>query len=90
MSTEQLIGEGVNVTVDDDTLVIAIDLSETIGMSASGKNMRFATSNGNASLVHKGKIIKLGLNCFRVPSKVELAKYRKELLDAEEEAAADG
>lgn len=88
--SEQTIGEGITVTVDGDDLLIAIDLSSTIGFSQRGlgKSMRYATSNGNASIVHKGGIIKLGINCYRDPTIKELAVQRKLILEAESEVAS--
>ena len=57
--------ENVSIHVDGSTLVIEVDLSQTLGPSASGKSEIIATTGGNAA-VPGSEEVKVGLNVFRL------------------------
>ena len=56
------VGENVSYTVEGDTLVVRIDLKHRGGLSASGKTLRVATTNGNKQV--EGTDVILGLNAY--------------------------
>ena len=57
--------ENVSMHVNGSTLVIEVDLSQTLGPSSSGKSEIIATTGGNASLPGREEV-KVGLNVFRL------------------------
>lgn len=57
------LGKNVSYTVTGTKLVIEIDLSKEFGLSASGKTITVATTQGNKNI---GGTF-LGLNAYRYP-----------------------
>ena len=53
----------MELSVSGDTLTITVDLSKTFGVSASGKSVTVASSQGNVTI--PGTDIKLGLNVYK-------------------------
>jgi len=59
-----VVGQNVQAKQEGDTLLLAIDLSKTIGLSSSGKMMGIASTGGFTPLfatTERGKQIKLNL-----------------------------
>ena len=56
--------ENVQVELNGNLLVLTIDLSQTLGVSASGKSEIIATTGGNVSLPGHEEV-KVGLNVYR-------------------------
>lgn len=56
--------ENVQVELNGNLLVITVDLSQTLGVSASGKSEIIATTGGNVSLPGHEEV-KVGLNVYR-------------------------
>ena len=56
--------ENVSMRVDGSVLVIEIDLSQTLGLSSTGKSEIIATTGGNAP-VPGHEEVKVGLNVYR-------------------------
>jgi len=59
-----MIGENVQVEVKGSILTIQVDLSQTFGLSSSGKSIIIASSGGNVSPPGHGDV-KIGLNVYR-------------------------
>jgi len=59
-----MIGENVQVEVKGSILTIQVDLSQTFGLSSSGKSIIIASSGGNVSVPGHGDG-KVGLNVYR-------------------------
>ena len=58
--------QNIEVQVQGDKLVIVVDLSQELGLSASGKSVVIATTRGNADGVVPGyEEIVVGLNVYR-------------------------
>ena len=58
--------KNVEMTVEGQTLVIRVDLSKDYGLSASGKNVIVASTEGNKTV--PGREEKVGLNIYRKPA----------------------
>lgn len=56
--------ENIEFEVQGDQLMIAIDLSQELGQSSSGKSVIIATTGGNVS-VPGHEEVKIGLNVYR-------------------------
>jgi hypothetical protein len=56
--------QNVQFQVDGQQLVIVVDLSQEVGVSASGKSLIIATTGGNVG-VPGCEDIKVGLNVYR-------------------------
>ncbi|GLV57527.1 hypothetical protein KDH_43630 [Dictyobacter sp. S3.2.2.5] len=56
--------QNIQLSVQGDRLVIEVDLSQELGVSASGKSVIIATTGGNVS-VPGCEDIKLGVNIYR-------------------------
>ena len=56
--------QNVQIRVDGNTLVIAVDLSQTLGVSSTGKSEIIATTEGNIG-VPGCEEIKVGVNVYR-------------------------
>lgn len=56
--------ENIEFQLEGSRLLIAIDLNQELGESASGKSMIIATTGGNVS-VPGHEEIKIGLNVYR-------------------------
>ncbi len=56
--------KNVQMSVDGETLVLKVNLTEEFGPSASGKTIIIASTEGNVS-VPGNKEIKVGLNVYR-------------------------
>ena len=54
----------VDMRVDGDTLWLGIDLTKDGQASKSGKTSVVASTEGNVSLSHDGKMYKVGLNVY--------------------------
>lgn len=54
----------VEMQVDGNVLWLQVDLSREGKASASGKTNVLASTEGNISLAHDGKIYKVGLNVY--------------------------
>lgn len=59
------LGTNIVYTIDGTILALHIDLSQTHGRSASGKNLTVASTGGNVTI--PGTEIKLGLNAYKKP-----------------------
>ena len=59
--------KNVAMTVDEKsmTLTITVDLSQSFGLSGSGKSVIIASTEGNAALEGAFSEIKVGLNVFK-------------------------
>ncbi len=57
--------KNVEMTVEEDTLIIKIDLSRDFGPSKSGKTIIVASTEGNVSVPERNE--KVGLNVYRYP-----------------------
>jgi len=55
--------KNIEMKVEGDKLVIAVDLSKRFGKSSSGKSIIIASSEGNQSVPGKEEI-KIGLNVY--------------------------
>ncbi len=55
--------KNVEMTVEEETLIIKVDLSRDFGPSKSGKTIIVASTEGNVSIPNKDK--KIGLNVYR-------------------------
>ena len=59
-----MIGENVQAEVRGNALVLTIDLTQTFGLSGSGKSIIIASTGGNVSVPGHGDV-KVGLNVYR-------------------------
>ena len=57
--------KNVEMTVEEDTLIIKVDLTKDFGQSKSGKTIIVASTEGNATV--PGRNEKIGLNVYRYP-----------------------
>jgi len=57
--------KNIDMTVEDEMLVIKIDLTKEFGPSKSGKTIIVASTEGNVSLPEREE--KIGLNLYRYP-----------------------
>lgn len=58
-----LVGQNVVMEVQGNTLVITVDLSQSFGVSGSGKSTIIATTGGNVSVPGQ-EAVKVGLNVY--------------------------
>ena len=58
--------KNIEMTIENETLVIKIDLSKEFGPSKSGKTIIVASTEGNVSLPEREE--KIGLNLYRYPA----------------------
>ena len=56
--------ENVQMHMEGNTLLIAVDLSQTLGLSSSGKSEIVATTGGNVGIPGREEV-KVGLNVYR-------------------------
>lgn len=56
--------ENVHMQLEGNTLVIAIDLTQTLGLSSTGKSEIVATTGGNVGVPGREEV-KVGLNVYR-------------------------
>lgn len=67
--------QNINMTTSKDgkTLTIKVDLTQEIGLSTSGKNMKVASTGGNQIIPGKEQEgIKIGLNIYKpAPANVQ-------------------
>ena len=56
------LGENISYFVENDILTITIDLKHRGGLSASGKTLRVASTNGNKPI--DGTPVILGVNAY--------------------------
>ena len=59
---EAVRGSNCHMRIEGNMLHITVDLSQTVGLSASGKSTVIATTAGNKDI---GQGIKVGLNIYR-------------------------
>ena len=57
--------KNVEMTVEENTLIIKVDLSKDFGPSKSGKTIIVASTEGNVSV--PGRDEKMGLNVYKYP-----------------------
>lgn len=57
------LGSNIDCIKEDNMLHLTIDLSQTVGDSASGKSTNVATTSGNHGLPWDDST-KLGINCY--------------------------
>lgn len=57
-------GQNVSMHVNGSMLVIEVDLSQSLGVSASGKSDIIATTGGNVAVPGQEEV-KVGLNVYR-------------------------
>ena len=58
--------KNIEMTIENETLVIKIDLSKEFGPSKSGKTIIVASTEGNISVPEREE--KIGLNLYRYPA----------------------
>jgi hypothetical protein len=56
--------KNIEMKIEDNVLVIKVDLTEEFGLSASGKNIIIASTEGNVSIPGR-EDAKVGLNVYR-------------------------
>ena len=56
--------QNVEFQIQGDQLVIVVDLSQELGVSASGKSLIIATTSGNVGVPGHDEV-KVGLNVYR-------------------------
>ncbi|HTI15502.1 MAG TPA: hypothetical protein VL461_13215 [Dictyobacter sp.] len=56
--------KNVEMSVEDNKLIITVDLSQEFGPSASGKSITIASTEGNVSLPGNDEV-KIGLNIYK-------------------------
>jgi len=56
--------KNVQMSVEDNKLVIVVDLSQQFGLSSSGKSVTIASTEGNVSVPNHEEI-KIGLNIYK-------------------------
>ena len=59
--------KNVDLNIEGNVLTIKIDLTKDFGLSASGKSMMIASTEGNYAL--PGREEKIGLNIYKKPTK---------------------
>lgn len=57
--------KNVEMSIDGNTLTIKVDLSKEFGISASGKSIMIASTEGNQSVSPDHDDVKIGLNVYR-------------------------
>ncbi|MCL2001738.1 MAG: hypothetical protein FWG74_09905 [Planctomycetes bacterium] len=57
--------KNVEMSVENDTLIIKVDLSKEFGPSSSGKTVIVASTEGNQTI--PGRSEKIGFNVYRKP-----------------------
>ncbi len=57
--------KNVEMTIEEETLIIKVDLSKDFGPSKSGKTIIVASTDGNISVPEREE--KMGLNVYRYP-----------------------
>lgn len=63
-SEVRMSGENVSMRVEGSILVIEVDLSQSLGLSASGKSEIIASTGGNVGVPGQPEV-KVGLNVYR-------------------------
>ena len=56
--------KNVEMAIEGNTLTIKVDLSKEGGKSSSGKSMTIGTTEGNKTLLHGSREIKVGVNVY--------------------------
>ena len=58
--------QNITTAIEGNDLVIRIDLTQSAGLSKSGKNLIIGTSSGNKQVatLNDGRKVTLGLNCY--------------------------
>lgn len=56
--------KNIDMTVEENVLIIKVDLTKEFGPSASGKNIIIASTEGNVPIPGRENV-KLGLNVYR-------------------------
>jgi hypothetical protein len=56
--------KNMEMTIEENVLVIKVDLTKEFGPSASGKNIIIASTEGNVSIPGR-EDVKVGLNVYR-------------------------
>lgn len=60
--------KNVEMQVQGNLLIIQVDLSQSFGLSGSGKSVTIATTAGNVSVPGREEV-KIGLNIYRAQSR---------------------
>jgi hypothetical protein len=60
--------KNIEMKVEGDILTIKVDLTKEFGLSASGKSMIIASTEGNQSVEGREEV-KIGLNIYKKPQK---------------------
>ena len=55
--------KNVDISVNNDTLIIKVDLTQSFGPSSSGKTIIIASTEGNYPLPDRTEVV--GLNVYR-------------------------
>lgn len=55
--------KNVDISVNNDTLIIKVDLNQSFGPSSSGKTIIIASTEGNYPLPDRTEVV--GLNVYR-------------------------
>ena len=74
MTTKKAVKQAVQnfnnvvVRIEGTKLIAEIDLTKSVGMSGSGKNLNIGTTSGNRVIdVGGGKTVVIGVNCYTRP-----------------------
>ncbi len=59
------LGQNITYTIKGDVLTMVVDLSQDQGLTPTGKSHGIASSHGNQTVVHGGKVVKVGVNVYR-------------------------
>jgi len=57
--------KNIEMSIEEETLIIKVDLSKNFGKSKSGKTIIVASTEGNVSVPERNE--KIGLNIYRYP-----------------------
>lgn len=57
--------KNINFEIKGDQLLIAVDLSKTFRLSASGKNIIIASTEGNVPIVYNRENVSVGVNVYK-------------------------
>jgi hypothetical protein len=60
----EVVMKNIEMTIEENVLVIKVDLTKEFGPSASGKNIIIASTEGNVSIPGR-EDAKVGLNVYR-------------------------
>jgi hypothetical protein len=64
----------LKIEVNGDEVTLRFSLQDTVGMSATGKNMLVASTGGNVPCPGN-EDVRIGLNVFRPPTLEEISQF---------------